>query len=884
MLLYLVVPPCSPGTWVNMTINYNYVASNEIVVLQNAIEEIGMIDNMRVGAYNITSSDVPPPPVVFNATAISYDSINTSWTPVNVTIDGNLTVKGYTVFYRVSLDPNSQWDWVSCQNTTYLVIERLAPTTTYTLRVLAFHSMGNGISSYEVLERTLEGTPPEMPQNLTCKADSANSVSLNWIRVKEWRGNPKCYTATYRLFAQNETFNYTTFNSISQSGKITGLNGFTKYELYLSADTNAGSGPQAWCVFRTLEGVPSVGPVITDWYLDEHRPREAVFIWNPIPNNYINGRLLRYKVSYGISRDGKNIFPPAMIDDWVDSFTTGYVIKNLSLNAEYTVYVAGETIMGTGSMSNKIYIESCKCPSMIYTAWYQANGDKYLLYGNQHNVSGGIMYDFLNNMTKSICTCNPGLKSGILPYNLYWDRTKDGKSPMRANEDELKALVDNNVHFHLPVHGKASDDTFQSQFKYVQIANSPGIAFIVLDQSATLDKSQAVATAIFSCWPAIIIIFLCSTISGIFIWVLDCKTNKAEFPNESFTRGILHGVYWAFVSMTTIGYGDKTPRSTLAKVAAIIWLLTGPIINAIVIGAISTNLTSVKFAADPILYGSEIGALSNSCEYELGVRRNAKMIGDFKNANDLLDALFNGLVHGVLLDSVIVTSLVNTFAQKKFKIVKIIPVQCGWGVVLSSDMIKVEKEIRSYVGAQAQLINNLVNNLTKSITITSSQDSKLDTGLIDPNSEISRGIYIYGSIFILCAIVVGFSTEVAYARLKKPKLQPYDAKEVLEVKLSKFVRKFCNYLSVHIEMQIEKDEAEIKSYFRQKGYSLGLGWLPYLTVDEDKLKKQLKYQEIMSLDLSKPKYELNLWTKLRDEARVLRDEARVSHNNDYKVL
>nr|XP_012563445.1 unnamed protein product [Hydra vulgaris] len=467
---------------------------------------------------------------------------------------------------------------------------------------------------------------------------------------------------------------------------------------------------------KVMHFIPSVGPVITDWYLDEHRPREAVFIWNPIPNNYINGRLLRYKVSYGISRDGKNIFPPAMIDDWVDSFTTGYVIKNLSLNAEYTVYVAGETIMGTGSMSNKIYIESCKCPSMIYTAWYQANGDKYLLYGSQHNVSGGIMYDFLNNMTKSICTCNPGLKSGILPYNLYWDRTKDGKSPMRANEDELKALVDNNVHFHLPVHGKASDDTFQSQFKYVQIANSPGIAFIVLDQSATLDKSQAVATAIFSCWPAIIIIFLCSTISGIFIWVLDCKTNKAEFPNESFTRGILHGVYWAFVSMTTIGYGDKTPRSTLAKVAAIIWLLTGPIINAIVIGAISTNLTSVKFAADPILYGSEIGALSNSCEYELGVRRNAKMIGDFKNANDLLDALFNGLVHGVLLDSVIVTSLVNTFAQKKFKIVKIIPVQCGWGVVLSSDMIKVEKEIRSYVGAQAQLINNLVNNLTKSIT------------------------------------------------------------------------------------------------------------------------------------------------------------------------
>ncbi|XP_065667336.1 uncharacterized protein LOC100199991 isoform X3 [Hydra vulgaris] len=858
LILFQIVHRCSPGTWVNMTITYDYVATNEIIILQNYIQEYSNISDMRVGQYNMSSSDVPPSPLVFNATAISYDSINTSWTPVNVTIDGNLTVEGYTVFYRLALDPKSPWNWTSCQNTTYLVIDRLAPTTTYTLRVLAFHSMGNGISSNPVEERTLEGTPPEAPKNLTCTANSISSVKLYWIRVKEWRGNPKCYTVTYKLFAQNDTFSTKSFASTSVSGTISGLKAFTQYELYLTADTNAGSGPQAWCVFRTLQGVPSTGPNITGWYIDKNRPSEAVFNWVPIPNDYINGKLLRYKISYGISRDGKKIIPPTMTDFWVDSYTTGYVIKNLSVNTEYTVYVAGETAIGPGSKSNTIYIESCKCPLKIYTAWYLKKG---LINGQGYNVTGGILYDFLKNMSDSICSCSPGLQDGNLSYSLYWDRTKDGRSPMRNNEDELKTMVDNNAHFHLPVSGKASIETFQSQYKYVQIVSSPGIGFIVIDKSKSFNKSQAVAAAILNCWPAVFIIFFFSTVSGIFMWILDCRVNKVEFPNESFVRGILHGVYWAFVSMTTIGYGDKTPRSTPAKIAAIFWMLTGPITNAIVIGAISTTLTSVKLGSDPILYGTKVGALSNSCEYNLGVRRNAIMIGDFRNVSDLLEALEIRLIDGILLDSLNIPSVVDIFAEKNFKIAKMIPVQCGWGIVISSDIIKVEEEIRSYVKSQEQMVKSLIDTLTKPITIMSPPVSALNTGLIDPNSEISRGIYIYGSIFILCAIVVGFTVEVAYARLKKPKLQPFNAREAFEVKLSKFVRKFCNFLRIDIESQIEKDETEMKAYFRQKGYSLGLGWVSYLTVDEKVLKKKLKYDEIMRLDLNERKGEPNRQNK-----------------------
>ena len=43
------------------------------------------------------------------------------------------------------------------------------------------------------------------------------------------------------------------------------------------------------------------------------------------------------------------------------------------------------------------------------------------------------------------------------------------------------------------------------------------------------------------------------------------------------------------------------------------------------------------------------------------------------------------------------------------------------------------------------------------------------------------------------------------------------AKETLEIKLSKLVRKFCDYLRLNIELHIQKDEDEISEFFRRKG-------------------------------------------------------------------
>ena len=80
-------------------------------------------------------------------------------------------------------------------------------------------------------------------------------------------------------------------------------------------------------------------------------------------------------------------------------------------------------------------------------------------------------------------------------------------------------MVAHNVHMHVAMFGRAEIETFQSDFKYVSVIGSPGIAWVVRDPEAELDKTAAIMTSLASCWPAIIIIVLFSMVAGIVIWV-----------------------------------------------------------------------------------------------------------------------------------------------------------------------------------------------------------------------------------------------------------------------------------------------------------------------------------------------------------------------------
>lgn len=83
------------------------------------------------------------------------------------------------------------------------------------------------------------------------------------------------------------------------------------------------------------------------------------------------------------------------------------------------------------------------------------------------------------------------------------------------------------------------------------------------------------------------------------VWILERNTNPAlsEFPNA---------LWWAVVTATTVGYGDITPQTGLARVCATILMLMGIGLIGMVASSLSNALLSVDQAqaqAAPSLVG-----------------------------------------------------------------------------------------------------------------------------------------------------------------------------------------------------------------------------------------------------------------------------------------
>ncbi len=78
-------------------------------------------------------------------------------------------------------------------------------------------------------------------------------------------------------------------------------------------------------------------------------------------------------------------------------------------------------------------------------------------------------------------------------------------------------------------------------------------------------------------------------IFGFLIWFFERKKNNEEFHKG--IKGIWEGFWWSAVTMTTVGYGDKSPRTIGGRIISLIWMFTAVIIISGFTAAIASSLT-----------------------------------------------------------------------------------------------------------------------------------------------------------------------------------------------------------------------------------------------------------------------------------------------------
>ncbi|RUO23964.1 ABC transporter substrate-binding protein [Aliidiomarina minuta] len=85
-------------------------------------------------------------------------------------------------------------------------------------------------------------------------------------------------------------------------------------------------------------------------------------------------------------------------------------------------------------------------------------------------------------------------------------------------------------------------------------------------------------------------------LSGVLLWIFERKHNTEEFSRDP-VKGIGSGFWWAAVTMTTVGYGDKSPRSLGGRVVSLVWMFTCVIIISSFTASIASSLTVNQLAS-----------------------------------------------------------------------------------------------------------------------------------------------------------------------------------------------------------------------------------------------------------------------------------------------
>jgi ABC-type amino acid transport substrate-binding protein len=73
------------------------------------------------------------------------------------------------------------------------------------------------------------------------------------------------------------------------------------------------------------------------------------------------------------------------------------------------------------------------------------------------------------------------------------------------------------------------------------------------------------------------------------IWLIERGRNP-EFPKDYF-RGVGEGIWWAVVTVVTVGYGDRTPKRTLGRIVAMGWMFAGIFLIAQLTATITSQMT-----------------------------------------------------------------------------------------------------------------------------------------------------------------------------------------------------------------------------------------------------------------------------------------------------
>ena len=211
--------------------------------------------------------------------------------------------------------------------------------------------------------------------------------------------------------------------------------------------------------------------------------------------------------------------------------------------------------------------------------------------------------------------------------------------------------------------------------------------------------SRAVLRALLSVLLFIVVLIV---VMGHVMWLVERRKND-DFPH-SYVKGVEAGMWWAIVTLTTVGYGDTTARTRTGRIVAICWMVLGIVVVAQVTATVTSAATVERLQSNVTAVGDLSGkrvVTVRGTVSEAFVRRegiDARLVDSI----DVAEAqLLDGDADAVVYDSPVLRYFAATGGAGRVDVVGPLYDPQGYGIALPHDSAQREVLDRALLQLEA---------------------------------------------------------------------------------------------------------------------------------------------------------------------------------------
>ncbi|MBE9174867.1 transporter substrate-binding domain-containing protein [Synechocystis salina LEGE 06155] len=164
---------------------------------------------------------------------------------------------------------------------------------------------------------------------------------------------------------------------------------------------------------------------------------------------------------------------------------------------------------------------------------------------------------------------------------------------------------------------------------------------------------------------------------GNLMWLAEHRKNPEQF-SPHYPEGVQNGMWFALVTLTTVGYGDRSPRTKLGQLVAGVWMVVALLSFSSITAGLASAFTTALSQANATPLFSSVKDIKNK---DIAVVRDTTAVdwaqfyrADIKEANNLVGAvalLQQEQVQAVMFDRPALIYYTQQHPEAKLKVTEI---------------------------------------------------------------------------------------------------------------------------------------------------------------------------------------------------------------------